>query len=555
MPETGPAGRRRVTRRGFALLTAATLALAGCSGDSGNEPTTSNTSSGGSTAGGVVVANGTEPENKLLPSNTNEVGGGRILDAIFAGLVYYEADGSAKNDLAESIETTDSQNYTIKIKSEQKFSDGSPVTAKSFVDAWNYAAAIKNDQLQSYFFEPIAGYTEVHAEGSTLDQMSGLKVVDDTTFTVALAQPESDFPLRLGYSAYYPLPESAYADMEKFGENPVGNGPYKLKAEGAWKHNERIDLVPNEEYEGPRKPKNGGLSFVFYETYDAAYTELQDGKLDVLDQIPDAALTTYEQDLMGRSVNQPAAIFQAFTIPASLPHFSGEEGKLRRQAISHAIDRPSITKAIFQGTRTPAEDFTSPVIDGHSTEIPGNEVVTYDPAKAKQLWEQANAIAPWDGTFQISYNADGPHAGWVDAVTNNLRQNLGIQAEGKAFPTFQQLRSSINDRTIGTAFRAGWQADYPSLYNFLAPNFATGGSSNDGDYSNPQFDDLLKQAAGTADRDQATKLLNESQSVLFQDLPGIPLWYQNVSGGWSESVENVQFGWNSVPLYEQITKG
>ena len=42
--------------------------------------------------------------------------------------------------------------------------------------------------------------------------------------------------------------------------------------------------------------------------------------------------------------------------------------------------------------------------------------------------------------------------------------------------------------------------------------------------------------------------------MLFQDLPAIPLWYSNVVGGWSTKVDNVAFGWNSVPLYYQITK-
>ncbi|WP_345712571.1 ABC transporter substrate-binding protein [Kineococcus glutinatus] len=536
--------------RGLAIVAAASLALAGCSGNSDDQGADDESTS----SGGVVLANGTEPQNPLLPANTNEVGGGRIVDSIYAGLVYYEADGTASNDLAESIETTDSQNYTITIKPGQTFSDGTPVTAQSFVDAWNFGAAAVNAQLSSSFFEPIAGYDEVSAEGSTLTEMSGLAVVDETTFTVALKQPESDFPLRLGYSAFYPLPESAYADIEAFGENPVGNGPYELAGEGAWQHDTRIDLVPNDSYTGPRKAQNDGLSFVFYADDDAAYTDLQAGALDVIDQIPDSALATYEADLGDRAVNEPAAIIQTFTIPMDLPHFTGEEGRLRRAAISHAIDRETITEAIFQGTRTPATDFTSPVLEGYSEDVPGNEVQAYDPDRAKQLWAEADAIAPWSGTFQIAYNSDGPHQGWVDAVSNNIRQTLGIEAEGKPYPTFGQLRAEITGGTVAAAFRSGWQGDYPSLQNFLGPNYQTGGSSNDGDYSNPAFDALITQAAGTADREQANALLLQAQTILFQDLPNISLWYQNVSAGSAETVSNVQYGWNSQPLYYAITK-
>ena len=109
---------------------------------------------------------------------------GRIMDMIFTGLVSYDADGKVVNEIAESIETEDSQNYTIKIKEGQTFSDGSPVTAASFVDAWNFGAAAKNAQLNSYFFESIKGYDEVIKKDAKTDEMEGLKVVDDHTVTV-----------------------------------------------------------------------------------------------------------------------------------------------------------------------------------------------------------------------------------------------------------------------------------------------------------------------------------------------------------------------------------
>ncbi|MEZ0492141.1 ABC transporter substrate-binding protein [Kineococcus sp. TBRC 1896] len=534
---------------GIAALT--TLAACGGGDDGG-----SGSGEGGSgDSGGDVVVNGTEPQNPLVPTNTNEVGGGRLLDSLWAGLVYYKADGSPEMDVAESIESTDAQNYTIKIKSDQTFSDGTPVTAKSFVDAWNYGALGTNAQLSSYFFEPIEGYEAVQAEPPTAQTMSGLAVVDDTTFTVKLVQPESDFRLRLGYSAFYPLPESAYSDIAAYGENPIGNGPYKLREQGAWQHNVRIDFVPNETYGGPREAQNDSLAFIFYETYDAAYSALQGGDLDVLDNIPSSALLTYRDDLGDRAVNQPAAIFQSFCIPEGLAGFGGEEGKLRRQALSYAFDRAAVCKAIFNDTRTPAKDFTSPVIAGYSETIPGNEVLSYDEAQAKQLWDQANAIAPWNGsTFTIAYNTDGDHQAWVDAVTASIRQVLGIQAEGRPYPTFSQIRTEITNRTIEGAFRTGWQADYPALYNFLAPLYATGAGSNDGDYSNPQFDALLQQAAGTTDEDQSNAILQQAQTILFSDLPVLPLWYANASGGFGEQANDVEFGWNSVPLYYQITK-
>ncbi len=522
------------------------LGLAACSGGGDANSNASGSNASGSSTG-IISTNGSEPQNPLIPANTNETGGGRILDAIFAGLVYYDASGATHMDMAESIEPNeDSTVWTVKLKEGQKFSDGSEVKAHNFVDAWKKGAS--EAMLSSYFFEPIAGSDD---EGA--GDLTGLEVVDDYTFTVTLKAPAADFSQRLGYAAYFPLPDSTLEDMETGGEQPVGNGPYMV-AEGGWEHNAQIHLIPNPEYKGDNVAKNGGVDIIFYSSLDAAYQDLLSGNLDVLDALPDSAFATYEADLSGRSVNQPAAIFQSFAIPSSLEHFSGEEGNLRRQAISYAIDRDTITDTIFSGTRTPTKDFTSPVVDGYNDSVPGSEVLTYNADKAKELWAKADAISPWSGTFSIAYNSDGGHQAWVDAVTNSVKNTLGIDAVGAPYPDFKSLRSEVTNRTITSAFRTGWQADYPGKYNFLAPIYGTGAGSNDTDYSSAEFDGLLQQAASASSNDEANSILDKAQEVLFKDLPVIPLWYSNVVGGWSENVDNVVFGWNSVPIYNEITK-
>ena len=526
------------------------LGLAACSGGGDANSNASGSNASGVAAGSstsIISTNGSEPQNPLIPANTNETGGGRILDAIFAGLVYYDASGATHMEMAESIEPNeDSSVWTVKLKEGKKFSDGSEVKAHNFVDAWKKGAS--EAMLSSYFFEPIAGSDD---EGT--GDLTGLEVVDDYTFTITLKAPAADFSQRLGYAAYFPLPDSTLEDMETGGEQPVGNGPYMV-AEGGWEHNAQIHLIPNPEYKGDNVAKNGGVDIIFYSSLDAAYQDLLSGNLDVLDALPASAFATYEADLSGRSVNQPAAIFQSFAIPSSLEHFSGEEGNLRRQAISYAIDRDTITDTIFSGTRTPTKDFTSPVVDGYNDSVPGSEVLTYNADKAKELWAKADAISPWSGTFSIAYNYDGGHQAWVDAVTNSVKNTLGIDAVGAPYPDFKSLRTEVTNRTITSAFRTGWQADYPGKYNFLAPLYGTGAGSNDTDYSSAEFDGLLQQAASASSNDEANSILDKAQEVLFKDLPVIPLWYANVVGGWSENVDNVVFGWNSVPIYNEITK-
>lgn len=547
---------RRTLIQGSALAAGSAAVLAACSDDGGDGNGDGGGGNGGGGSGNLILTNGSEPQNPLIPTNTNEVGGGRIIDMIFAGLAYYDAEGVDHLEVASAIETEDSQTFTITLNEGWVFSDGSPVTANSFVDAWNYGANVNNAQLASNFFEPIEGFDELQSEDAATDAtMSGLEVTDDLNFTVTLSAPASDFPIRLGYAAYYPLPESFYDDPEAFGETPIGNGPYMLDS---WDHNVQAEIVPNPEYAGARMAQNDGIRFTFYQDQETAYNDLLSAGVDVIDNVPDSAFATFEDELGERAVNQPAAIFQSFTIHMEDPNFSGEAGALRRQAISLAINRQEICDSIFQGTRTPAVDFSSPVINGYSEDIEGNEVLGFDPERAQELWAEAESIQPFEGEFTLAYNADGGHQAWVEAVANQILNNLEVPASGDSYPDFASFRDEIVQRTMTGAFRSGWQGSYPSVFYFLGPLYSTAAAeargSNDGDYMNDEFDGLLAEALAATEPEAAFEITDEAQALLMEDLPAIPLWYSNVTGGYAETVENVTFSWNSVPEYQEITK-
>ncbi|MGA9492684.1 MAG: ABC transporter substrate-binding protein [Mycobacterium sp.] len=511
----------------------------------------------GSVRTDVVIVNAGEPQNPLIPTNTNDSNGGRIVDRLFAGLMSYDANGLPSLEVAQSIETTDDVNYRITLKPGWTFSDGSPVTAHSFVDAWNYGALSTNAQLQQSFFSPIAGFDELAVATSTAKAMSGLRVVNDREFTVQLKGPTIDFTLRLGFSPFYPLPESAFKDMAAFGQHPVGNGPYQLADERgipAWQHNVKLDLVTNPGYHGNRMSQNKGLRFVFYANLDTAYADLLSSNLDVLDTIPPSVLTVYRRDLGDRAVSAPAAVNLTLDTPLRLPHFAGEEGRLRRLALSAAINRSQICQKIFSGARAPARDFTASSLPGYDPHIDGSGTLNFDPERARRLWSQADAISKWTGRYAIAYNADGSHQEWVDAVANSIKNTLGVDAVGAPQPTFAGFRTQITTRTISTAFRAGWQGDFPSMLEFLEPLFATGASANDVGYSNTRFDAAIAEAEAAPDLPRSYALANGAQRILLADMPVVPLWYTVAVAGRSPAVSQVRLTWNGLPDYEHIVK-
>ncbi|KUF16265.1 peptide ABC transporter substrate-binding protein [Streptomyces silvensis] len=510
---------------------------------------------GGGDGSGVVGSSWGDPQNPLEPANTNEVQGGKVLDMIFRGLKRYDPKtGEAKDMVAESIDTEDSQNFTVKIKDGWKFSDGESVTAKSFVDAWNYGAHLKNNQKNAYFFGYIEGYDKVHPEkgDATADTLSGLKVKDERTFTVKLTQKFSTWPDTLGYPAFAPLPKAFFDKHDAWLSKPVGNGPYTVKS---YQKGSKMELRKWDGYQGDDKAENGGVDLKVYTDNNTAYTDLMAGNLDLVDDVPASQLKNAKSDLGDRYINTPAGIIQTLAFPFYGDKWTKPGVEKVRQGLSRAINREQITETIFQKTRTPAKDWTSPVLgkDGGYSDDTCGDWCEYDAAEAKKLVEEGGGIP--GGTLKISYNADtGSHKEWVDAVCNSINKALGNDRScvGNPVGTFADFRSQASQQKLDGAWRAGWQMDYPLIQNFLEPNYFTDASSNDGKFSDKGFDKLINEANGETDTAKAVTKFQDAEKILAQKMPAIPLWYQNGSAGYSDRVSDVALNQFSVPVYEKI---
>jgi oligopeptide transport system substrate-binding protein len=528
-----------------AALSAVALLAAGCG--SGDSDDTATSAAGGKT-GGEITVRGCNPQNPLVPSNTTETCGGNVIDAVFAKLVHYDPEtAEPKLDIAESIETTDNQNFTVKLKPNYKFQDGTVVTSKSFVDAWNYAAYGPNAQSSGYFMEPIEGFADLQCAGTAnpddpcegytpkAKELSGLKIVDDNTFTIKTSEKVSNLPVRLGYSAFAPLPEKFFADPKAFGDAPIGAGPFKLDS---WTKEQAIVLSKFADYSGDFGSKLDKVTFKIYQDSDAAYNDVIANNLDITDEIPASALIDdkYKSDLPDRNGQKESGVIQTITAAPSKvdPNFADPRIK---QAISMAIDRDTIIKQIFNGTRVPATGWVSPVVDGYKAEQCG-EYCKYDPAKAKALLAEAGGFK--GDKITLSYNADAAHKEWTEATCNSIKQALGVECQAVGVVDFATFRSQIADRKMKGLFRTGWQMDYPSIENFLAPIYKTGASSNDGDYSNPEFDKLLAEGAAAADPAAANAKYQEAEALLAKDMASIPMWYGKTTMGWSDKVTGVK---------------
>ncbi|MGW2211963.1 peptide ABC transporter substrate-binding protein [Streptomyces sp. NPDC001781] len=530
--------------RWLAGAAAVMLAATGCGGGAS-----------GAADGGMLTSSWGDPQNPLEPSNTNEVQGGKVLDMVFRGLKRYDPrTGEARNMLARSIETTDSRHYTVKLRDGWTFSNGEKVTARSFTDAWNYGASLRNKQKNAYFFGYIEGYDKVHPEmgSQRADTLSGLEVVDDRTFTVTLNQKFSGFPDTLGYAAFAPLPRVFFTDHAAWLKTPVGNGPYTVES---YTRGSQMTLRKWNGYPGADKALNDGVILKVYTDSNTAYTDLMAGNLDLADDIPAAQLKNVRTDLGERYINTPAGILQTLAFPYYDERWNRPGTERVRTGLSMAINRDQITKTIFEHTRTPATDWTSPVLGtdgGYKAGLCGR-ACTYDPAAARRLVRQGGGIP--GGSLRLTYNADtGSHREWIDAVCNSINHALGDDnaCVGNPVGTFADFRNQMAQHKMSGPFRAGWQMDYPLIQNFLQPLYFTGASSNDGQWSNSEFDELVDRANAETDPAKSVATFQQAEEVVRDNMAAIPLWYQNGNAGYSQRLTGVRLNPFSVPVYNEI---
>jgi oligopeptide transport system substrate-binding protein len=537
------------------------------------EPTTETTEAAAA-GDGIITTYIGEPEF-LQPPNTNESEGNAVLSSLFRGLIDYDPVTAEPvfNGVAESIESPDNGlTWEIVLKDGWTFHDGTPVTAQTFVDSWNYSAYGPNAAQVSGFFGSIAGYADLQCglvtepdpetgedvevadcEGQppAAETMSGLSVTDDLNFTVTLSEPETFFMTRLGYTAYYPLPEAFFADPAAYNEAPIGNGPFMM--DGTWEHDVEIRTVANPDFAGDDPAQIEGLTFRIYEDVNTAISDLLAGGIDIVDFITPERQAEVEATVpnFGES---PSSSITYMGFPLYDPVYQNPDV---RAALSMAIDRETIVNSpIFNGTRQAAFNLQSPVIPGFQETVCDNW--NYDPEQAAALWESSGGI---EGPMTVWFNSGAGHDAWVEAVVNMWAETLGIDPASVSFETadFADYLPRLDAQEATGPFRLGWGMDYPHPQNYwqllLDSRLVPPAGSNSTFYINPEFDAKIDEANGEAELDAAIPLYQEAAAIACADTPLIPLFFGLNQYGWNDTVSGVSMDPFGNLVYTDLVAG
>ena len=453
--------------------------------------------------------------------NLQESEGTQVGHILFDYLVEWDWDKSeVKAKAAESWEINDDNTvFTFHLK-DAKFHNGDPVDSESFKRGWQRLVdtTMTSPGEIGYHLAPVVGYDEMAAGEAT--ELTGLTCPDDKTFVVTLKEPMADFLSVCCHPGLAPAPKAALEDPASYLLAPIGNGPFMM--DGKWESGQYINVKRFDDYYGD-KPALDAINFSIQKDPKTAYSELEAGNMDFC-QIPTGRFAELTEKY-GSSVD-------GYTISPSRQTLAGAEASIYylavnledetmankdlRHAIGLAINRQNIVDTLYEGVRQPADNVFPPIIDKKGGSW---EYAKYDPEAAKKIIDEKGLAGT---TVKLSYNSGGGHEDIMSCIQSDLTAvGLNVEQDTKEWAAYLQGLTD-GDFQMG---RLGWIADYPTLDNFIFPNFYSTADNNYSRYNNPEVDAAIDDARKIVDEDDRKDAFRKINQMVADDMPIIPIMF------------------------------
>ena len=404
-------------------------------------------------------------------------------------LLKQKADLSWHSYMLENYQhNADGKEWTLTLKKDLKFSDGSPLTAKDVVFSYNNAAA----------------------SGGKVDMGNFAKAeeIDPLTVKITLSSPQSTFINVLGSLG---IVSADKYDAKTYAHNPIGAGPYRLVA---FQPGQQLIVEQNPYYAGPKNDYNK-MVFVFLDE-DAAFAAAQSAQLEVV-RIP-PAVASHAGDVPNMKLIERYSVENrgiSFPIPPA-----GEKDAQGnpignditsdvaiRKAINYALDRKLLAESVLEGFAVPA--YTG--VAGLPWNNPKSSFKDGDLDKAKAILEEAGWKLNKDGLREKNgkvakltlwyASGDTTRRDLAQAIRSSLKP-LGIEMDLKSGSWETVERHMHANPTL-----FGWGSlDPMELVHNYSSKAAGVGFYNAGYYKNPAVDEIIEAALRQPDQDAAIPL-------------------------------------------------
>jgi len=549
----GPKGQRSWYRTALAV-TAAALVAAGCSSSTpSSHPGTGSVKSGGTLT--YALDEDVSGFNTLLEGD-NEFVLTEILDPTLPRVFTVQPDlKPALNTqfvTSATLTKTNPQTVVYQISPKAVWSDGVPINASDFIYNWHAQSgnpAYKDVGGKAFLPAATSGYSQVES----ITGSNGGKTV-----TVVFSKPYGDWQSL--FSQNNPLIPAHIAEKDGFDSGfqnfgpaaQVSGGPYEIQS---YTKGEDLVEVRNPHYWGPAG-KLSKIVFRFILDDSQQPPAIQNGEVNMVNPvIASIPFLDTVKSIPNFTVSvQPSLEFQHFDFNEANPYLALASV---RHAIAYGTNRQEMVSRIVTPLTTKIKPLQNrlimPTEAGYADT--SNGYGAFDPAKAKQLLEQAGMTMGSDGYFQPK---SGPEKG--QDFTLNVSTTSGVEVRSEIEQLFQAnmkaigVKINIQNYSANTLFGTiGPKGEFDIIeFAWVISPFRSANESiycsytdaancgNNWDhYADPKVDSLFSRALSTLNQTQATALYNQIDGLLWSDMVTLPLFQDPDLYGWSSSYGNI----------------
>ena len=423
----------------------------------------------------------------LDPALNSSVDGACLAANTFTGLYTYNAEGMTEPTLAESYTMTENADgtvtYTVAMKSDLKWSDGSALTAKDFEYSWKRAAATETAADYGYMFGTFVGYPDELA----------VTALDDVTLEYTMTAPCAYIEDLMAFPTFFPVKQAAVEAYADWQTSPggwaqeagfVGNGAYVCTE---WNHDVSMTYEKNPYYYKADEVTIEKQEYMLSADDTAIYAAYNAGNIDFADTVPTDEVAKLLENPEFYIVDNLGTYYAAFNCKSELfADKTPEQAAAMRQAFNILIDRDYICENVGQTGQVAASTFIPQgMADGN-----GGVFLTdaktegyYDPyaintdyegtvEKARELLKAAgykfdeNGMLSDETPISLEYlTNDG--SGHI-AVAEAMQQDLAAVSIEMTIASME-WNTFLEERKLGNFdfCREGWLADFNDPINML----------------------------------------------------------------------------------------
>lgn len=547
------------TKAVLALLMAGTMMLGvvGCGSSSdtagsgsattGTESTGSDTAAAGSSDMNVMLET---PVESLDPQQATDGTSFEVIADYTDGLMQMDADGQAVPATAESYDLSDDGlTYTFHLRSDAKWSNGTPVTAADFVFAWQRAVDPAVASEYAYMLSDI-GQIKNAAEiiAGDMDKSElGVTAVDDTTLQVELNVPVSYFLSLMYFPTFYPVNEEFFNSCgDTFATSPettLSNGAFILDSyEPAAT---AFHLTKNVDYYDAGRIQLSGLSYQVIQDSQQALMSYQTGALDTtlvngeqVDQVKD--------DPEFKTVGAGYLWYVSPNMDA-VPELANLNVRL---ALTMAIDRDAITGDVLKDGSAPTYTAVPPEFaagpdgsDFSADQTKFADVCTYDATAAADYWTKGlEELGITELSLDMVVDADDAPQKVAQVLKEQWETTLpGITVNLVVEPKKQRVQD-MQDGNYQLGLTR-WGPDYADPMTYLGM-WVSGNSNNYGLWSNADYDAIIDECTTgdlCTDAEGRWERLYDAEQIVMDEAVIFPLYTQCNAEMLSSKVTGVEY--------------